>query len=228
MIRKVTGFTLVEMLVVLAVLSIVGTLILTIFTRTLKGSNKAQIIGSIKQNGQLILETMDKTIRNADHLICVCPSSDYCPPTMVRPEGGVIKSNLVVVKDGIYTRFDFIIPSSSSNGFVEWASFQLPDTHPDGTEENLYVAQFDQVACINPMRDLITNSNVVNNVSQLTDTNTQTGVSVTDLTFTEESHKAGYKDVINVSLTLAPGVGAPASIAGQIDPVAFQTTIQLR
>lgn len=228
MIKKTTGFTLVEMLVVLAVLSIIGTLILTIFTRTLKGSNKAQIIGVIKQNGQSILETMDKTIRNADHLICVCPSSGHCPSTMVRPEGGAIKSNLVVVKDGIYTRFDFIVPSSSSNGFVEWASFQLPDIHPEGTDEDLYVAQFDQVACINPMRDLITNSNVVNSRSQLTDTNTQTGVSVTDLTFKEESSQAGFKAIINVLFSVGPGVGAPASIAGQIEPVDFQTTIQLR
>ena len=84
MIKK--GFTLVEILVVIAILSVLGVLILTIFTRTLRGSNKSQIIGKIKQNGQSVLEQMDKTVRNSDKVVCV------------------ISSNLVVVKNGIYTR----------------------------------------------------------------------------------------------------------------------------
>lgn len=222
MIKKVTGFTLVEMLVVMAVLSIVGTLILTIFTRTLKGSNKAQIIGVIKQNGQSILETMDKTIRNADHLICICPSTNCAAST--NPQIG--NATLVVVKDGVYTIFKYTEPqppgAPTSNGMIEWASFNLPDTPPQGTDAKLYVSQFQRVACILPTLSLTTKA--VN----LTDTNTQTGVSVTNLLFTEESHKAGFKDIVNISFTLAPGVGAPASIAGQIDPVDFQTTIQLR
>jgi len=208
------GFTLVEMLVVIAILAIVGTLILNIFTRTLQGNNKAQIIGIIKQNGQTILETMDKTIRNADHLICTGTSSD--------PNIG--NATLVVIKDGVYTRFRFIEPQPSDNptvnGFIDWESFNLPESPPPGTDPNLYVRDFDKIACNLPSTD-------ATKLIKLTDTNTQTGVSVVSLIF-EKTPKAGFKNIVNVLFTLKAGVQAPAAIAGQIDPVDFQTTIQLR
>lgn len=212
MIKKANGFTLVEMLVVIAILSIVGTLILSIFTRTLQGNNKAQIIGIIKQNGQSILETMDKTIRNADHLVCISTSTN--------PSIG--NATLVVVKDGLYTRFRFIQPQPSgnptANGFIEWESFNLPTSPPPGADPRLYIRDFDRTVCNLP------SSNPV----KLTDTNTQKGVSVVSLTFTEETPQAGYKNIVNVSFVLKAGLQAPAAIAGQIDPVDFQTTIQLR
>ena len=45
------GFTLIEMIVVVAVLIIMGAILSQIFSNTLRGSNKAQVLSSIKQNG---------------------------------------------------------------------------------------------------------------------------------------------------------------------------------
>lgn len=96
------GFTLAEVLVVIAVMAVIGTFLLAIFSSTLRGSNKSQILSSIKQNGQAVLEKIDKEVRRADNIICV--SNDG--------------STLVIFKSKIYTRFRFIPPASSSNGII--------------------------------------------------------------------------------------------------------------
>lgn len=209
---KKNAFTLVEMLVVIALLSIFGILILTIFTRSLRGGNKSQIIGIIKQNGQSVLEQMDKTIRNADNVVCL---SNDNPST-----------TLIVVQKGIYTRYRFILPSPpppavpTVNGLIQQDN---PSKQP--------------VAGSNPPREE-TDSElknricaVANQMSQpptiLTDTNPTTGVSVENGSFTPDK-SAGFRDQITIKFNLNPGVEAPEVIRGQIDAVSFQTTIQLR
>src|SRR3989338_7593499 len=105
------GFTLVEMLVVIAILSVVGILILTIFTRTLKGTNKSQIISSIKQNGQSVLETMTSSVRGADNVVC---------PFVIPPETTALSETLLMVSKGIYNRYRFNPEpeNGSSNGYI--------------------------------------------------------------------------------------------------------------
>lgn len=100
------GYTLVEILVVIALVAVVGSILTQIFYSALRGGNKAQILANIKQNGQIILETLDKSIRNADNVVCVSNSGD----------------GLVIIKGGIYTRYRFNPPAPEtnpiSNGFV--------------------------------------------------------------------------------------------------------------
>lgn len=185
------GFTIAELLVAIAIIAFLGTIMVAIFTSTLRGSNKSQILGSIKQNGQAVLEIMDKTIRSADNVICT--SGDT--------------KTLVIEKNGIYTRFRFIVPTSTANGKIQQDS-PLP-----GVDMETFLMN----VCINPMSTPIT----------LTDTNTQTGISVKEGSFTR-NQQAGSKDNVTVSFTLGPGVQAPPAVAGQIEPVKFQTTVQLR
>ena len=66
-IRKIkgSGFTLPELLVVIAVLSLLGILSLTIFIRSLRANNKSQILLTIKQNGQTAMNTMSKAVRDS-------------------------------------------------------------------------------------------------------------------------------------------------------------------
>lgn len=189
------GFTLIEIIVVIGILSIIGVIVLTIFSRTLKGNNKAQILSSIKQNGQGALENIDKNIRNADNLVCSSPSN-----------------TTVVVKNGIYTRFRFIISDINNNGSIvtDNPTPQILDTTPQ-----LFVNR----VC-NP-------TDPMNSATILTDTNPQTGVSLVSGSFST-SKLAGFKDAVTVSFVLASGVKAPSAISGEIDTVTFETTIQLR
>ncbi len=207
------GFTLIEMLVVISVLSVIGVLILNIFTRTLRGNNKSQIIGAIKQNGQSVLETMDKTIRNSDNVVCVSPVGN--PPT------------IVTVKNGCYTRFRFIAPSPSpsptTNGQIKQDNPQ-PDQSspcvlvpPSPLPSSRDITQFTNSVCI----DSLVNPNT------LSDTNPQTGVSVENVSFTLDRSN-GFADQVRIKFDLWPGKGSAQSVAGQIDPVTFQTTINLR
>lgn len=193
------GFTLVELLVVIAILSVAGTLVVTIFTSSLRGSNKSQIVSSIKQNGQLVLEIMDKTIRNSDNIVCVSN----------------LQTTLVIVKNGIFTRYRFIAPVGSTNGLIEQDAPVQIFTDPVKADIKLFIDAI--CADTDPMSE----ANI------LTDTNPQTGVSAKNGLFTR-SKQAGSKDAVTVKFDLAPASGAPQAVAGQIDPVTFQTTIQLR
>lgn len=217
------GFTLPEMLVVIGVLSIVGILVLIIFTNTLRGSNKSQIIVSIKQNGQSVLESMSSNIRNSDNLVC--------------PQDSTPVNTLAIVKSGIYTRYRMIFPrlpndprsvcmnlsdsdlTKPTNGCIAYDN-PAPSTDP-ANDEVANPALFVARVC-NP-------DDPMSNFLILTDTNPQTGVSVSNASGLFTKNKvAGFKDNVTVNFLLSPAVKAPAYIAGQIDPVAFKTTIQLR
>lgn len=198
------GFTLVEILVVIAVLSIVGVIVLTIFTQTLRGSNKSQIIGIIKQNGQSVLENMDKTIRGADNVVC---------PTIT-----TVKT-LVVVKNGEYTRFRFFDPiAGSTNGQIQQDFPVQPQPPAPKSDIDLFLAN----VCTDPM-----GTDSLLPVQVLTDTNPKTGVSIENGLFTR-NRLAGFTDQVTIEFNLKPGVETPQAVAGSIDAVTFRTTIQLR
>ncbi len=208
--KNLLGFTLVEILVVMAVLSIFGTLVVTIFSRTLTGSNKSQLIGVIKQNGQAVLDKIDKTARNADY---VCVSTD--------------NKTLVTVKDGINTRYRFIPSAPLSN---PTSSGLIQQDNPTSNQGETTPDFMDRV-CGNT-------SDMINPVV-LTDTNAQTGVSVdcvavngapdcgANPVFYRESSE-GFMDQVTIKFDLRPGVRIPDAVSSQVGSITFQTTIQLR
>lgn len=102
--KKKNAFTLVEVVIVLSILSILSVIFVEIFFRSLRGANKAQIVGVVKQNGQVALETMDKLIRNSDKVVCINISGD----------------TLVIRKGVTATRFKFNPPQVSppANGYI--------------------------------------------------------------------------------------------------------------
>lgn len=204
------GFTLLEILVVIAIVAIVGTILVLIFTNTLRGSNKSQVLSVIKQNGQAVLENMDKAIRSSNNVVC---------PAIIPPGTSASSSNLVVENGGIYTRYRFINPSSTANGLLQQDS---PTKTIDLATGNLETESVFVNRVCNTSDLMSPTATAI-----LTDTNTQSGVSVENGSFTRNK-SAGFRDQVTISFNLKPGVGAPSSIAGQIDPVSFQTTVQLR
>lgn len=212
------GFTLAEMLVVISVLSVVGVIITTIFIRNLRGSNKSQIISQIKQNGQTVLETMDKTIKNADNLVCIIPNTDNTDNTVY---------TMVVEKGGLYTRYRLtppqdqtVPPACLTNGCIAQDNPTKEPNQATGKEET--DPEFIMRVCI--PNDSMQSANI------LTDTNTQTGVKVLRGVFSEadKEQSAGFKKAVKIFFVLGAGAGAAPAVTGQIDPVTFETTVQLR
>lgn len=182
------AFTLIEILVVVAILALAGVIMVVIFANTLRGSSKSQILASIKQNGQAVLDKMDKTVRAADNIICQNSNT------------------LVIVKSDIYTRFRFDL---SSQG-------KIIEDHPTPPAGD--ITSWTNTVCTDPADPA---------ASILTDTNPKTGVKVETGSFAQ-TKPAGFKAQVEISFTLAPPPQAPSVIAGQIDSVKFQTTVQLR
>jgi len=60
-----SGFTLIELLVVIVVLGILGVVGTDLFSSVIKGTNKANVIAEVKQNGQLAMDIIERNIREA-------------------------------------------------------------------------------------------------------------------------------------------------------------------
>lgn len=121
--KKITnfnrGFTLAEMLVVVAGIALIGMIITEVFYRSVRASNRATIQGTIKQNGLSTLEIMDKIIRGSDDILCPVSTGN----------------TIVIRKDGIYSRYRFKIEAGVNNGSVimdnpvpALADLNLPDS----------------------------------------------------------------------------------------------------
>ncbi len=204
---KSRGFTLVEIIVVMAITAIVGTILVLIFTNTLRGSNKAQVLAVIKQNGQAVLDNIDKNIRNSDSVACFTPSGN----------------TLVIVKNGIYSRYRFYVPDNPSycgtnNGCIQQDNPVQPI--PPDLRSSIQVFMDNINGICNDTDPLI-------NPVTLTDTNIQSGVSVSSGNFSVNK-SSGYMTSVTINFTLKAGTGVPTAISDQIDSVSFQTTIGLR
>lgn len=204
------GFTLAEILVVLGILSILGLIVLTIFTRSLRGTNKTQIILAIKENGQSVLETIDKAIRSSDNLVC---------PALPAGVMKISSNTLVIFKEGLYTRYRISLPDDSTtsptclqNGCI---TVDLPTKTAEETTDQLFINR------------VCNSTDPLVSPTILTDTDPDKGVLLSGGIFSLD-RKAGFKDSMTVEFTLKAPPGAPSAVAGQIDPVTFETTVQLR
>ena len=73
--RRQIGFTLMEIIVVIALLGVVGMMAVNIFFTSLRGSTKAETLKEIKQNGDFAISTMERMIRNAQEVTSTCSGS---------------------------------------------------------------------------------------------------------------------------------------------------------
>ena len=64
------GFTLIEMIVVTAMIIIISTISVNLLFGILKGSLKAEIVKNTKQNGNYALSVMERMIRSAKEVAC--------------------------------------------------------------------------------------------------------------------------------------------------------------
>lgn len=73
--QRVDGFTLLEMLVSIAIIAIVSVVLSQVFISTLRSNTKAEILKEVKQNGDLAVESITRMIQNAADAWCPSASS---------------------------------------------------------------------------------------------------------------------------------------------------------
>jgi len=124
------GFTLVELLVVVGLVLIIGTVGTSIITSVLRSYNKAQIINEIEQNGNYVLSLMESQIRNARSVVCDSGGPN-CLKVNVTPQGGIAfsfeiatgtigvvrKDAEVLTNDDWQTGVDVVISGTSASHF---------------------------------------------------------------------------------------------------------------
>jgi len=80
---KRQGFTLLEMMVTIALISLISIVLSQVFISTLRSNKKTDILKEVKQNGNLALESMSRMIQNAKRVTCVTANT----LAIVNPDG---------------------------------------------------------------------------------------------------------------------------------------------
>ena len=90
--KNCLGFTLVETMVVVALLSVVGVMAVEIFFTSLRGGTKAETLKEVKQNGDYAISVMERMIRNAQEVTSPnptdCDGSQFLEITIRNPDFG--------------------------------------------------------------------------------------------------------------------------------------------
>lgn len=84
-----SGYTLIEFLIVIGILSISLGSVFMILTSVIKGSNQANISAEVKQNGQAVMEDLERQIRTAKD-IRLMQGAELTPGTMHGNSGLVL------------------------------------------------------------------------------------------------------------------------------------------
>jgi len=192
------GFTLLEFLVVIGLLSITIGSILLFLTSVLKGTNQANITAEVKQNGQVVLDTLESQIRNGTDAVCINPANgSLCAsPTQSTSHIKLLRTN----SDPLHIR---CVKNPGENGRIEIAVSAVAL----GTIPSNFMS--------------ITNQDTVSGVD-ITDTDCNTV-----FTIVPSSGGVSAPPIVAVNFKVNQGVAA-VSRQDFLANVAFQTTISLR
>lgn len=213
------GFTLAEILVTIGVASVILLILTEIFFSSLRGGTKSQLLTILDQTGKSILDNMDKNIRNSELVMC---------PQFTDNPSMAIGNSLVIFRNGEYIRYRYIEGDENFAGSIKR---DIPV--PNGTDEQQNPDVFARTVCDSELTDYIDSLIVLtDNNLRTTDNKLRTGVEVFPpdggAVFTRTKALGSNKDSVSVKFKLAPVNQAGLKIPGQIDPVLFSTTIELR
>lgn len=196
----ISGFTIIEMVVSIAIIGIIGLILTDLLGRSFRSSDKTQSISIIKQNGETAINTISQVLRNSQRSICI---GDY--------QNDQDQPTLVVKKAGQYIRFRVLNKTSSQNSRLEQETLQVND---QSQLVNL-CSQDLPPDVIRLSRVTLTNTDPVSGVSIITSGSDKTSFAL--------NSQGGYPDVITIKLKIGLGFSSPQS-----DQIVFQTTVKLQ
>lgn len=212
-VSRSSGFTLIELIVVVGLIGILGFIFSDVLSQTLRGQNKVRVINQVKQNGQVALEKISNDIRDADKVICVGKN-----PNNNVPSGA--NDTLVVFKKGNFTRYRFYPPNfakTPANGYIAVDTFNIGDFGTSTTPDQYCTLNFQ----FNNTSNTLTDSDTFNGVSIDYDSNNPI------FGLVNPTQSAGFNDIITVTFRGFPGVQSGATYENLVKEggVLFTTSI---
>lgn len=199
------GYTLIEFLVVIGILVLAVGSILAFLTSSLKGSNQANVTIEVKQNGQAILDALERSIRKANSAAAITGTDlPIDSQTGVRASSGV---NLAITNENsIYIACFDHVSSPAANGWIGVANVA------NGTL-----------------------TSTASNYKAVSNTDVTSGVDIYDSTAPIDNPTGckisvisqSDPDIVSIAFTANQGVGAPSRKDFSAN-AKFQTTISLR
>jgi prepilin-type N-terminal cleavage/methylation domain-containing protein len=118
-----TGFTLIELIVTVAAIAIISTVLSQIFFTTLRTNAKTEILKEVKQNGDLVQESMVRMIQNAQGLVSSCDAVgvESASLELINQDGNTTTLTCIEDEDG--TRIASV--SAASTDFLTSAAVTL-------------------------------------------------------------------------------------------------------
>lgn len=201
--RTKYGFTLIELIVVIAIMGVLTLIITDTLIQTLRGENKVKILNQVKQNGQVVLDTMLNEIRRAKTVICI---GDY--------DNDNIDDTIVIFGNEVYTRFRYVKPfptdNPTANGYIR---------RDDFTDQTSVMCSSEDIGSLQSF--ILSSTDPLNGVSIKQD-----GLSP----IFSENARSGYSSIITIRFRVAEGVRAGRTYETAVEEggVLFTTTVQVR
>lgn len=100
--KKTYGFTMLELVVSIAILGGVGLVLSQIFISTFRTNTKTEILKEVKQNGEFALEVLTRMIQNSTAITSACTGASSKSIVITSPDG--FQTTFGCVLDGTTTR----------------------------------------------------------------------------------------------------------------------------
>lgn len=192
------GFSIVEVIIAITIISVIGVFTSTLLTRTYRSSSDTEQISKLKQNGEVASNNISEAIRMADSIVCYGTNGAKNDRIVIRTIEGKyllfwfvdpVMSGLQVTRNGYITKQENLNPS-------DLASFCV--TQPPNFAPNIIITDYNSA-------------------------NITTGASISNGEFIRLPG-AGGKDTVTIKFDVGPA-GQPA---GSLGTVKIQTTVQVR
>lgn len=198
------GFSLIEAVVAISALGILGIFLTNSLISNLRDQARVRISNQIKQNGQLVLDTLGRQIREADGIV-------FCDPGMI-----------IVDKGGFLTRYRYIPPLPNSNGHIAY------DNPPNAKSVGNQVSDDPCTNTIFGLESLTYLTDIDRTKGVSIDTDIDCDNVIIPCGIFIKSAKPGFQDALTIKFKVKAPIDSSAALENLMEPVHFATTVQIR